>query len=120
MNQTLVAENVVKKYASHLALDKVSISVPEGCIFGLLGPNGAGKTTLIRIINQITAPDEGTVYINGEKLSAKHIAQIGYLPEERGLSKKMAVGEQALYLCQLKGMKKADAFRELKKMVREV
>ena len=115
MNQTLVAENVVKKYASHLALDKVSISVPEGCIFGLLGPNGAGKTTLIRIINQITAPDEGTVYINGEKLSAKHIAQIGYLPEERGLYKKMAVGEQALYLCQLKGMKKADAFRELKK-----
>ena len=115
MNQTLVAENVVKKYSSHLALDKVSISVPEGCIFGLLGPNGAGKTTLIRIINQITAPDEGTVYINGEKLSAKHIAQIGYLPEERGLYKKMAVGEQALYLCQLKGMKKADAMRELKK-----
>jgi ABC-2 type transport system ATP-binding protein len=115
MNQTLVAENVVKKYSSHLALDQVSISVPEGCIFGLLGPNGAGKTTLIRIINQITAPDEGTVYINGEKLSGKHIAQIGYLPEERGLYKKMAVGEQALYLCQLKGMKKADAMRELKK-----
>ena len=115
MNQTLVAENVVKKYSSHLALDKVSISVPEGCIFGLLGPNGAGKTTLIRIINQITAPDEGIVYINGEKLSGKHIAQIGYLPEERGLYKKMAVGEQALYLCQLKGMKKADAMRELKK-----
>ncbi len=115
MNQTLVAENVVKKYSSHLALDKVSISVPEGCIFGLLGPNGAGKTTLIRIINQITAPDEGAVYINGEKLSGKHIAQIGYLPEERGLYKKMAVGEQALYLCQLKGMKKADAMRELKK-----
>lgn len=115
MSQTLVAENVVKKYSSHLALDKVSISVPEGCIFGLLGPNGAGKTTLIRIINQITAPDEGAVYINGEKLSGKHIAQIGYLPEERGLYKKMAVGEQALYLCQLKGMKKADAMRELKK-----
>ncbi|MBO7480567.1 MAG: ATP-binding cassette domain-containing protein [Bacteroidales bacterium] len=115
MSQTLVAENVVKKYSSHLALDKVSISVPDGCIFGLLGPNGAGKTTLIRIINQITAPDEGTVYINGEKLSGKHIAQIGYLPEERGLYKKMAVGEQALYLCQLKGMKKADAMRELKK-----
>ncbi len=114
MNQTLVAENVVKKYSSHLALDQVSISVPEGCIFGLLGPNGAGKTTLIRIINQITAPDEGAVYINGEKLSGKHIAQIGYLPEERGLYKKMAVGEQALYLCQLKGMKKADAMRELK------
>ena len=114
MNQTLVAENVVKKYSSHLALDHVSVSVPEGCIFGLLGPNGAGKTTLIRIINQITAPDEGNVYINGEKLSGKHIAQIGYLPEERGLYKKMAVGEQALYLCQLKGMKKADAFRELK------
>jgi ABC-2 type transport system ATP-binding protein len=115
MNQTLVAENVVKNYSGHLALDKVSISVPEGCIFGLLGPNGAGKTTLIRIINQITAPDEGTVFINGEKLAGKHIAQIGYLPEERGLYKKMAVGEQALYLCQLKGMKKADALRELKK-----
>ncbi|MBO7133832.1 MAG: ATP-binding cassette domain-containing protein [Bacteroidales bacterium] len=115
MNQTLVAENVVKNYSGHLALDKVSISVPEGCIFGLLGPNGAGKTTLIRIINQITAPDEGTVFINGEKLAGKHIPQIGYLPEERGLYKKMAVGEQALYLCQLKGMKKADALRELKK-----
>ena len=74
MNQTLVAENVVKKYSSHLALDQVSISVPEGCIFGLLGPNGAGKTTLIRIINQITAPDEGAVYINGEKLSGKQSA----------------------------------------------
>jgi len=115
MNQTLVAENVVKRYSRHLALDQVSISVPEGSIFGLLGPNGAGKTTLIRIINQITAPDEGFVYINGEKLAGKHIAQIGYLPEERGLYKKMAVGEQALYLCQLKGMKKSEAFRELKK-----
>ncbi len=115
MNQTLVVEDVVKKYSKHLALDKVSISVPEGCIFGLLGPNGAGKTTLIRIINQITAPDEGVVFVNGEKLSGKHISQIGYLPEERGLYKKMKVGEQALYLCQLKGMTKNDAFRELKK-----
>lgn len=115
MNHTLVVEDVVKMYSKHLALDKVSISVPEGCISGLLGPNGAGKTTLIRIINQITAPDEGHVYINGEKLCGKHIAQIGYLPEERGLYKKMKVGEQALYLCQLKGMSKADAFRELKK-----
>lgn len=115
MNQTLVVENVVKRYSKHLALDSVSISVPEGCIFGLLGPNGAGKTTLIRIINQITAPDEGSIFINGEKLSSKHIAQIGYLPEERGLYKKMKVGEQALYLCQLKGMKKIDAFKELQK-----
>ncbi|MCF0207186.1 MAG: ABC transporter ATP-binding protein [Bacteroidales bacterium] len=114
MNQMLVIEDVVKRYANHLALDKVSISVPEGCVFGLLGPNGAGKTTLIRIINQITAPDEGCVYIDGERISQKHIAQIGYLPEERGLYKKMKVGEQALYLCQLKGMSKSDAVRQLK------
>lgn len=111
---TLVAENVIKKFANHLALDNVSISVPKGCVFGLLGPNGAGKTTLIRIINQITAPDQGNVYINGEKLSAKHVAHIGYMPEERGLYKKMPIGEQALYLCQLKGMSKNDALKGLK------
>lgn len=111
---TLVAENIEKRFANHLALDNVSIEVPEGCIFGLLGPNGAGKTTLIRIINQITAPDSGQVFINGEKLSSKHVANIGYLPEERGLYKKMKVGEQALYLCQLKGMSKIDALKGLK------
>jgi ABC-2 type transport system ATP-binding protein len=112
---TLIAENIEKRFANHLALDDVSIEVPQGSIFGLLGPNGAGKTTLIRIINQITAPDKGMVYINGERLSQKHVANIGYLPEERGLYKKMKVGEQALYLCQLKGMSKADALKGLKK-----
>lgn len=111
---TLVAENIEKRFANHLALDDVSIEVPEGCIFGLLGPNGAGKTTLIRIINQITAPDKGQVYINGEKLNSKHVANIGYLPEERGLYKKMKVGEQSLYLCRLKGMSKVDALKGLK------
>jgi ABC-2 type transport system ATP-binding protein len=111
----LVTENVEKRFANHLALDDVSIEVPQGSIFGLLGPNGAGKTTLIRIINQITAPDKGNVFINGEKISSKHISKIGYLPEERGLYKKMKVGEQALYLCQLKGMSKADALKSLKK-----
>jgi len=111
----LVTENIEKKFANHLALDDVSIEVPQGSIFGLLGPNGAGKTTLIRIINQITAPDKGNIYFNGEKLSSKHIAKIGYLPEERGLYKKMKVGEQSLYLCQLKGLSKTDALKNLKK-----
>jgi len=106
--------NIVKNYSNHLALNKVSISVPEGKIFGLLGPNGAGKTTLIRIINQITAPDSGEVFFNGEKLKAKHIEQIGYLPEERGLYKKMKVGEQSLYLAQLKGLTKNEALKRLK------
>lgn len=108
------AENVVKKYANHLALDDLSLSVPEGTVFGLLGPNGAGKTTLIRIINQITAPDTGKLFFKGEKLKSDHISQIGYLPEERGLYKKMKVGEQALYLAQLKGLSKKDALRKLK------
>lgn len=111
---TLVADKIVKKFSNHLALDNVSIEVPKGSVFGLLGPNGAGKTTLIRIINQITAPDSGHVFFNGERLSSKHIAQIGYLPEERGLYKKMSVGEQSLYLCQLKGMSKKDALIGLK------
>ncbi len=111
---TLVAENIEKKFATHLALDDVSITVPQGSVFGLLGPNGAGKTTLIRIINQITAPDKGLVSFNGERLSQKHISQIGYLPEERGLYKKMTVGEQSMYLCQLKGMSKKDALIGLK------
>ena len=109
-----VAENISKEYINHKALSNVSINVPKQSIFGLLGPNGAGKTTLIRIINQITAPDEGQVYFNGEKLQPKHIAQIGYLPEERGLYKKMKVGEQALYLAQLKGISKNDAKKNLK------
>ena len=108
------AKNIVKTYHNHVALNNVNISVEEQKIFGLLGPNGAGKTSLIRIINQITAPDSGDILINGEKLSLKHIEQIGYLPEERGLYKKMGIGEQAMYLAQLKGMSSRDAKKELK------
>lgn len=110
----LTAENVSKTYINHKALDSVSIHVPEQSIFGLLGPNGAGKTTLIRIINQIAAPDDGEVYLNGERLKQKHIAQIGYLPEERGLYRKMKVGEQAMYLAQLKSVSKKEAYQRLK------
>ena len=105
---------VTKKYADHTALDRICLDIPEHCIYGLLGPNGAGKTTLIRILNQITAPDSGEVLINGEKLSQKHIARIGYLPEERGLYKKMKVGEQAIYLAELKGINKTEAQKRLK------
>ena len=105
---------VTKKYADHTALDRICIDIPEHCIYGLLGPNGAGKTTLIRILNQITAPDSGEVSIDGEKLCQRHVARIGYLPEERGLYKKMKVGEQAIYLAELKGIKKAEAQRRLK------
>lgn len=108
------ARNVSKQYVNHLALDNVSISVPEKCIYGLLGPNGAGKTTLIRIINQITGPDSGELFLNGRKLTPSDVQSIGYLPEERGLYKKMKVGEQALYLAQLKGLPKAEAMRRLK------
>jgi ABC-2 type transport system ATP-binding protein len=108
------AQEVSKTYAHHQALTKVSISVKEGSIFGLLGPNGAGKTTLIRIINQITAPDSGTIYFDGRSMKADDIFQIGYLPEERGLYKKMKVGEQALYLGQLKGLSRRDAMKGLK------
>jgi len=100
---------VTKAFAGHVALDGVSISVPAGSIFGLLGPNGAGKTTLIRIINQITGPDQGQLWFKGERLESGHLEHIGYLPEERGLYKKMKVGEQALYLAQLKGLSKSDA-----------
>lgn len=114
MSEIFRAENVVKKFAHHLALDNLSVSVPEGSIFGLLGPNGAGKTTLIRIINQITAPDSGHIFFNGVKLHSDHISQIGYLPEERGLYKKMKVGEQALYLARLRGLTKKDALKKLK------
>lgn len=108
------AENIVKHYAQHTALKKVSINVPSQSIYGLLGPNGAGKTSLIRIINQITSPDEGVLFFKNEKLQPKHISLIGYLPEERGLYKKMKVGEQALYLAQLKGLKKSEALPKLK------
>jgi len=104
----------VKQFANHLALDRVNVQVPEGSIFGLLGPNGAGKTTLIRIINQITAPDQGSVIFLGRKMATRDIDQIGYLPEERGLYKKMKVGEQALYLVQLKGMTRIDGLKKLK------
>jgi ABC-2 type transport system ATP-binding protein len=109
-----VTENVSKSYSGHQALSEVSISIKQGQVFGLLGPNGAGKTTLIRIINQITAPDTGQVYIDGRPLKSSDIYQIGYLPEERGLYKKMKVGEQALYLAQLKGLSKRDALKKLK------
>ena len=110
----LTAEHVEKRFANHLALDDVSIEVPEKSIFGLLGPNGAGKTTLIRIINQITGPDKGEVIFAGRKMNANDIYQIGYLPEERGLYKKMKVGEQALYLSQLKGLSKSESIKRLK------
>jgi ABC-2 type transport system ATP-binding protein len=107
-------EEVTKRFSGHTALEKVSITVPEQCIFGLLGPNGAGKTTLIRIINMITAPDEGHVLFNGRNIQPTDIDLIGYLPEERGLYKKMKVGEQALYLAQLKGMNHHEAQVKLK------
>jgi ABC-2 type transport system ATP-binding protein len=110
----LEINSVSKSYSNHLALDDVSLAVPEGQIFGLLGPNGAGKTSLIRIINQITMPDKGTLLFNGQLLNSNHISQIGYLPEERGLYKKMKVGEQALYLAQLKGLSEKEAKKALK------
>ncbi len=108
------ASDIVKNYAGHRALDHVTITVPEKSIYGLLGPNGAGKTTLIRIINQITAPDEGTLTFLGRPMQKDDIHQIGYLPEERGLYKKMKVGEQALYLAQLKGLSRQEAMKRLK------
>lgn len=106
--------NIVKQYASHRALDNVSMEIEKGKVFGLLGPNGAGKTSLIRIINQITAPDSGEILFNGEKLNQSHIENIGYLPEERGLYKKMEIGEQMLYLAQLKGLSRNDARTRIK------
>ncbi|MBS9767283.1 MAG: ATP-binding cassette domain-containing protein [Flavobacteriaceae bacterium] len=110
----LQAQNIHKQFANHKALNDVSISIPEGSIFGLLGPNGAGKTTLIRIINQITAPDKGQVLFKGQPLKRSDIARIGYLPEERGLYKKMKVGEQSIYLAQLKGLSRSEAKKRLK------
>src|SRR6201995_2620576 len=110
----LSIRNIVKQYAGHTALNDVSLEVEQGKIFGLLGPNGAGKTSLIRIINQITAPDSGEVYFDGVKLNQSHIERIGYMPEERGLYKKMEIGEQMIYLARLKGMSRAEARRRLK------
>jgi len=110
----LLAKSVVKDFQGHRALNRVTMEVPTGSIYGLLGPNGAGKTTLIRIINQITAPDEGEIIFKGRPIKQEDVIRIGYLPEERGLYKKMKVGEQALYLAQLKGLTRAEAMRRLK------
>lgn len=112
--ELIKVENVTKKYATHTALDNVSLTVPQGSIYGLLGPNGAGKTTLIRIINHITAPDSGVVYFDGHKLNADDVVNIGYLPEERGLYKKMKVGEQAVFFARLKGLSKHEATTQLR------
>lgn len=114
VNNLLIVKNVDKRYGDYTALSEVNISVPKGSIYGLLGPNGAGKTTLMRIINQITAPDSGEVIFDGVKLQKDHISNIGYMPEERGLYKKMKVGEQVLYLAQLKGMPYKEANAKLK------
>ncbi|MGW8179305.1 MAG: ABC transporter ATP-binding protein, partial [bacterium] len=114
------AQNVTKRFATQIALDAVSVSVPEQSIYGLLGPNGAGKTTLIRIINQITAPDSGKLLLNGRPLKPEDVHNIGYLPEERGLYRKMKVGEQALYLAQLKGLSSREAMRRLKYLFKKM
>ena len=114
MKNLLEVNNVVKNYGDFRSLNDVSLHIPKGCVFGLLVPNGAGKTSLIRIINQITMPDSGSIILDGEPLALHHTAQIGYLPEERGLYKSMKVGEQALYLAQLKGLSKAEAKKRLK------
>lgn len=115
MSTILEVDKVGKSFGSHRALDDVSLAVPAGTVYGLLGPNGAGKTTLIRIVNHITAPDTGRVVFDGHQLTQNDVAQIGYLPEERGLYKKMKVGDQAVFFARLKGLSKADAVRELKK-----
>jgi ABC-2 type transport system ATP-binding protein len=114
MTNIIEINNVSKTYGDYKSLNNISIKVPKQSIYGLLGPNGAGKTTLIRMLNQITAPDEGEIIFNGEKLNRNHISDIGYLPEERGLYKAMKVGEQAIYLAQLKGVSKKDAEKRLK------
>ena len=114
MRNLLEIQNIQKKYGNYIALNDVSFHVPKGSVFGLLGPNGAGKTSLIRIINQITMPDRGSVILDGEELQPKHVAYIGYLPEERGLYKSMNVGEQCMYLAQLKGLSKKEAKERLK------
>jgi ABC-2 type transport system ATP-binding protein len=117
--EALIAKGVTKRYTNHIALDNVDLTIPEKSIYGLLGPNGAGKTTLIRIINQIISADTGEIKIFNEPLSQKHIGTIGYLPEERGLYKKMKVGEQLIYLAQLKGLTKEDATAKSKAWVKK-
>ena len=114
MNNILVAKDVTKQFGSNYALKNVSLEIPRNSIYGVLGPNGAGKTTLLRIINQITFPDSGDIIFDGEALKPEHVAQIGYLPEERGLYKSMKVGEQALYLARLKGLSRSEARSRLK------
>ena len=111
-------EHLIKEYAGHRALDDVSLVVPRGSVYGLLGPNGAGKSSLIRIVNRITAPDSGRVLFDGREMQPRDVERIGYLPEERGLYKKMKVGEQALYLSRLKGMSRADAYASLQRWFR--
>lgn len=113
-NSFLQAQHIIKRYAEHTALNDVSIDVPRGKVFGLLGPNGAGKTTLIRIINRITAPDSGEVIFDGHAFGPDDVMRIGYLPEERGLYRKMKVGEQAIYLARLKGLSRGEAIKRLK------
>jgi ABC-2 type transport system ATP-binding protein len=117
--EALIAEGISKRYTNHLALDRINVSIPQQTIFGLLGPNGAGKTTLIRIINQIINADEGNISIFGERLQEKHIGTIGYLPEERGLYKKLKVGDQLIYLAQLKGLSRKDAVEKSKTWIRK-
>src|SRR5688500_2159728 len=114
MSEILRVSNVSKRYSSHVALRNISLSIPAKCVFGLLGPNGAGKTSLIRIINQITGPDTGEVFFKGQKLQPSHVENIGYLPEERGLYKKMSVGDQVMYLARLKGLSSAEARRRIR------
>jgi ABC-2 type transport system ATP-binding protein len=117
--EALIADKITKRYTHHLALDQVSLNIPEKTIFGLLGPNGAGKTTLIRIINQIINADQGEILLFGERLQAKHIGTIGYLPEERGLYKKLKVGEQLIYLARLKGLSKTEATEKSKAWIKK-
>ncbi|HET9486219.1 MAG TPA: ATP-binding cassette domain-containing protein [Chryseosolibacter sp.] len=117
--EALIAKGITKRYTHHLALDDVSVTIPEQTIFGLLGPNGAGKTTFIRIINQIINADSGEVFIFGEPLQEKHVQAIGYLPEERGLYKKLKVGEQLIYLARLKGLSREEATRRSKAWIKK-
>jgi len=112
--ELLKIQNITKRFTNHLALDDVSFGIDKGKVFGLLGPNGAGKTTMIRILTRITTPDQGEILFNGKPLSEKDLENIGYLPEERGLYKKMEVGEQAIYLAQLKGLSHQEALKRLK------
>ena len=112
--EILKVEHVTKRFARHTALDDVSLTIPKGSVYGLLGPNGAGKTTLIRIINRITAPDEGKVIFDGREIQPQDVYRIGYLPEERGLYKKMKVGEQAVFFARLKGLSRREAVVRLK------